>query len=643
MSRASMLFCSAALLGLALATELRGQVERRGEVVERRGEVVERHGEVVERRGEVARQGAQRAQRAASRRSQTRSRESRMWSDLAPNYKGRQTYGLEMESDCVFKGPVLNDYADYAALAMVVYRRATPGGKRIPLGMLEIEGHGNLEAVTFPAHAMRPEDTKDVQCMVYFAFRLHRKTKQGKVGDTLAKLVKQITEVDAKDPAVVKPDGCDHIEVAFGKFDPSKMPKAEHATSGAMAEEKYDNNGYKIEGEYVCVGYRESLVQNDLPEDVEFCDFSGIQIKQQCLKSIFPQLNAHVNLRKFYGPEGAGMKLLNRPAPGPGVEAYLKKKGLKPEDFFFSRQAAKEKAFFSSFPMLPKTDEEFEKLSNEMLSVPDHRADLSYDGRFYVVPDGTRYRPGFQANGHGVIASGKPLRWPSPVDPLTKKTPFTICDVLYNIKHEINMNPLWVENTKGSSFMGAMKNFYNWLPKFMINEDVMRQANVHDQEGVDGEICMCPARSTKWAIGDDVDPHSGEVSTEPCEFDVRASGIPMVEDCPKEEEPRHQGKKHNKNLRCSTFGLVELRAYPHAAITQPLVYGMRVDQTTLQSGEELGVLEKLQKSEAIASRDLLARIEKFTENMRKFHTKVMTHDRGPAAAGAGETPLQRNK
>ena len=47
----------------------------------------------AELRGEVARLSAK---RAASRRSQT-SRENRMWSDLAPNYKGKQTFGLEME------------------------------------------------------------------------------------------------------------------------------------------------------------------------------------------------------------------------------------------------------------------------------------------------------------------------------------------------------------------------------------------------------------------------------------------------------------------------------------------------------------------------------------------------------------------
>ena len=358
-------------------------------------------------------------------------------------------------SNCVFKGPVLEGFADYAATAMVVYRKETADGPRIPMGMLEIESHGNLEGMTFPAHAMEAGDMKDVQCMIYFKYRLHRKTKQGKVGDTLGELVKQITEVDAKDPAVVKPDGCDHIDVVFGKFDPTKVPKAELAKHDAMEESE------DVKGEYTCTGYRSYLVKNDLPEDAPFCDFSGIQIKEKCKEGIFPQLNAHVNLRKFYGPEGAGMKLLNRPTPGPGVEAYLKKKGLKPDDFFFTKQAAKEKDFFSSFPMLPKTDKEFEKLNNEMLSVPDHPADLTQKGKTYTVPKGKRYRPGYQANGHGAIASGKPLRWPSPVDPLTKKAPFTICDVLYNVQHEINMQPYELQNSKGEGdFAGAEKNFW---------------------------------------------------------------------------------------------------------------------------------------------------------------------------------------
>jgi hypothetical protein len=336
------------------------------------------------------------------------------------------------------------------------------------------------------------------------------------------------------------------------------------------------------------------------------------------------------------------MKLLNRPTPGPGVEAYLKKKGLKPDDFFFTKQAAKEKDFFSSFPMLPKTDKEFEKLNNEMLSVPDHPADLTQKGKTYTVPKGKRYRPGFQANGHGAIASGKPLRWPSPVDPLTKKTPFTICDVLYNVQHEINMQPYELQNSKGEGdFAGAEKNFWNWLPKFMVTQDIMKQAHVRDQEGVKGAQCMCPARSTKWAIGDDVNPKTGKTNTEACWMDPRGTEIPMYYDCPKELRTG-KGKKL-KMPGCSYFGLVELRAYPHAGITQPLVYGLRADQKILQSGDDLGPLEKLDKSEAAASKDLLVRINKFTENMKKFYAKVMTKDALPGAAAAGETPLQSNK
>eukprot|EP00947_MAST-08B_sp_MAST-8B-sp1_P006454 g6454.t1 len=248
---------------------------------------------------------------------------------LIPNYKGKQTFGLEMESNCAFTGRALDKHADYAAMAMVVYRKETVDGLSIPIGMMEVESHGNLEGMTFPARALDPADAKDVKCMIYFAYRLHRKTKlasmwkKAKETTTLEDLINSITKADALDDTVAKPEGCTFLEVVFGTFDPGTATQAE------LAEEAdKDNHAVRSQsGKFMCVGYRGKLLRRDLKKTDAFCDFRSLKIKSRCRKNIFPQLNAHVNIRKFYGPEGASTRLLNRPTAGKKTDGPIVQSG----------------------------------------------------------------------------------------------------------------------------------------------------------------------------------------------------------------------------------------------------------------------------------------------------------------------------
>lgn len=445
-----------------------------------------------------------------------------------PNFNAQRSWGLEMETHCRFKMPTgahnmaLGDNPITYSTNVVNFKREGRHIGKMELETLDADKSFGVEFMHWPIHYNIDDEMKDAGCMIFVAYRFQENIftnskNDGDEADTIKTLVDKVIK-DAED---FGPDGCETVTADWGEDDRATLTG--------------------------CPG-RRTAFSSDHTRYCKRLQHSRLFKNSNC--NMFTQLNAHVNLNKFYGREGLGDQIdQNGPyLSGPAVSAAKK-------------QAA--------------------AITQKNSALND----------YFLKTTGARPPKKIFNDANVFKKSAKPLRWPYPKPlPAAPGEQSTICDILYNLQSEENRHcDQCVRDANGGEGAGAIKNQWNWMPKFRA------QAG---QNGV-GD-CVCPKKAEKFKIGDEKEREV--IQTNACSF---GAGTPI----------ELLASRHNGQDVENFWGLVELRnSEPSASGKIGLLY---TDKLALKK-------EDVATDRNDGCTKLKERIHTFLEKMKKFGAMVQT-------------------